>query len=99
MIEVNLGLLAACLPTLRGLLKTKTMDTLLKSYRSRTWLRSSQRSRSGKSSGETESLPLTNGPSHTEKHSASLHGDKYPHDITLATLDSVLTVRDKKDRC
>src|SRR4051812_27104332 len=61
LVEANLGLLAACLPTLRGLLKTRTMDSLVKSYRSRTWLRSAENS--NKATAEQDSLPFAHSPS------------------------------------
>ncbi|CAI6330562.1 unnamed protein product [Periconia digitata] len=42
MLEANLGLLAACLPTLRALFKSSNLDSVAKGYRGRTWLRSTQ---------------------------------------------------------
>ena len=34
MLEVSIGLLAACLPTLRGLFQSKSMDSLVGGFRS-----------------------------------------------------------------
>lgn len=87
MIEANLGLLAACLPTLRGLLKLRTVDSLIQSYRSRSWLRSSERS--NKSTGELDGLPLTNSTFQEGKGRSFESKTKYPHDITLTTTHSV----------
>ncbi|KAF2184616.1 hypothetical protein K469DRAFT_739271 [Zopfia rhizophila CBS 207.26] len=91
MIEINLALLAACLPTLRGLLKARTMDSLMKSVSSITWLKSTRGSSRSRSTGEHDVLPLTNSPMFPEKRKGSGGRDKYSADITLATLDSVTT--------
>lgn len=40
MMEITLGLLASCLPTLRGLFKTHSMDSVVKNVRSIFSLRS-----------------------------------------------------------
>ena len=47
MLEITLGLIASCLPTLRGLFKTNSVDSMVKGVRSIFSLRSGSGSGSG----------------------------------------------------
>ena len=60
MIEANLSLLAACLPSLRALLKTRAMDNLSKSLTSRTWFRFTAKSK--QSTPDQMGSPITESP-------------------------------------
>lgn len=87
MIEANLGLLAACLPTLRGIVKIRSVDTLIQSYRSRSWLKSS--GRYNQSTGEHDGLPLTRSTFTEGNDSPNKRQMKHPHDITITTTHSM----------
>ncbi|EAT90901.2 hypothetical protein SNOG_01252 [Parastagonospora nodorum SN15] len=55
MLEVSLGIIAACLPTLRGLAKAKSVDSLVNSDRDKISIRSGSASKKSKdSSGSTD---------------------------------------------
>lgn len=59
-LEITLGLLAACMPTLRGLCRTKSVDSVVRGVRSLFSVRS------GSSSGSIKNS-LGNGPDSDEK--------------------------------
>jgi hypothetical protein len=54
--EITLGLLACCLPTLRGLIQTKSVDSVFKNVRSMFSLGSSTSESRVKSSGSSEGI-------------------------------------------
>ncbi|OCL14661.1 hypothetical protein AOQ84DRAFT_15099 [Glonium stellatum] len=63
MVEVALGLLAACLPTLKSLVQIQSVDSMIHSVRSKLSLRSSRSSQSGDSSNH-DILPEWVEPKH-----------------------------------
>ena len=94
MLEANLGLLACCLPTLRGLVKARPVNSFVEGYRSMTWLKSSAArsgNRSGnRSGGEHDGLPLANSPVRSAKQGPI--ENKSPHvNGTLTTVSSAST--------
>jgi hypothetical protein len=99
LIESHLCLLAASLPTLRGLLKTRAVGSLVRSYNNFRSLHFTNTSRSRTNSrsktsaegrGNSDDMPLTPLTNVVIVGGDKAHGngrDKYPHDVTLATLD------------
>ncbi|ORX95837.1 hypothetical protein BCR34DRAFT_579069 [Clohesyomyces aquaticus] len=89
MIEVNLGLLAACLPTLRGFLKIRAVDSFIKTHRSKWSLRSS---RQLSNSGDAGGLPYANSPALSRDGRQNERKKPwYPEEVTLTTMGSVVT--------
>lgn len=67
MVEANLALIAVCLPKLRGLFKTETKESLVRTLRSATHLRSLNYA-------ENHELPTIQSTKHVGKHSDEIPG-------------------------
>ncbi|ORY19056.1 hypothetical protein BCR34DRAFT_260972 [Clohesyomyces aquaticus] len=76
-VEVSLGLLAACLPTLRGLFQSQSVDSIIQSWRGKLSLRSSKVSTTASS---TDSLRHE---SHEPKHPAESHGLRLTPEVAM----------------
>jgi hypothetical protein len=63
MLEVSLGIIACCLPTLRGLIKTRSVDSVVHSIREKISLRSLHSARRSNTSEDSVQLTHIEGTS------------------------------------